>query len=137
MINTKKMKLTKNFYLHEFSCNDGTPVPEKFMDNVQELANNLQILRDYLKQPIGINSGFRHPEYNKRIGGVKNSQHLTASAGDIVVGNMTPKQVARKIRMLIDYGVMEEGGVGLYNSFTHYDIRGKKARWDNSSLFNF
>lgn len=48
------MQLTKNFYLHEFSCNDGTPVPEKFMDNVQELANNLQLLRDYLKQPIGI-----------------------------------------------------------------------------------
>ena len=32
---------------------------------------------------------------------------------------------------------MKEGGVGLYNGFVHYDIRGTKARWDNSSLFNF
>ena len=39
------MKLTKNFYLHEFSCNDGTSVPDKFMDNVQELANNLQLVK--------------------------------------------------------------------------------------------
>jgi len=131
------MQLTKNFYLHEFSCNDGTPVPEKFMDNVQELANNLQALRDFIGQPIHINSSYRHTAYNKKIGGAKYSQHLTASASDITSKNITPKKLARTILKLIKQGKMTEGGVGLYNGFVHYDIRGKKAMWDNSSLFNF
>lgn len=131
------MKLTANFTLREFECNDGTTVPEKYISNVNKLAYNLQVLRDELKKPIHINSGYRHPDYNKRIGGAKFSQHLTASASDITVRDITPKKLARTILKLIKQGKMNEGGVGLYNGFVHYDIRGKKARWDNSSLFNF
>ncbi len=131
------MKLTANFNLREFECNDGTTVPEKYISNVNKLAYNLQVLRDELKKPIHINSGYRHPAYNKRIGGAKFSQHLTASASDITVRDITPKKLARTILKLIKQGKMNEGGVGLYNGFVHYDIRGKKARWDNSSLFNF
>ena len=70
------MKLTANFTLREFECNDGTTVPEKYISNVNKLAYNLQVLRDELKKPIHINSGYRHPAYNKRIGGAKFSQHL-------------------------------------------------------------
>ncbi len=131
------MKLTANFTLREFECNDGTTVPEKYISNVNKLAYNLQVLRDELKKPIHINSGYRHPAYNKRIGGAKFSQHLTASASDITVRDITPKKLARTILKLIKQGKMNEGGVGLYNGFVHYDVRGKKARWDNSSLFNF
>jgi uncharacterized protein YcbK (DUF882 family) len=131
------MKLTTNFTLREFECNDGTTVPEKYISNVNKLAYNLQVLRDELKKPIHINSGYRHPAYNKRIGGAKFSQHLTASASDITVRDITPKKLARTILKLIKQGKMNEGGVGLYNGFVHYDIRGTKARWDNSSLFNF
>lgn len=131
------MNLTPDFTLSEFNCNDGTKIPQKYMANVKELANNLQVLRDELNQPIHVNSAYRHPEYNKRIGGAKFSQHLTASASDIVVRDMTPKKVAKTILKLIKQGKIKEGGVGLYNGFVHYDIRGKKARWDNSSLFNF
>lgn len=131
------MNLTPNFSLKEFECNDGTPVPQKYIANVKELAQNLQVLRDEINLPISINSGYRHPFYNKQIGGAKFSQHLTASASDIVVRDMTPKKVAKTILKLIKSGKMKEGGVGLYNGFVHYDIRGTKARWDNSSLFNF
>ncbi len=131
------MNLTTNFSIKEFECNDGTPVPQKYIGNVKELAYNLQVLRDEIGLPISINSSYRHPEYNKRIGGAKFSQHLTASASDIVVRDMTPKKVAKTILKLIKNGKMKEGGVGLYNGFVHYDIRGTKARWDNSSLFNF
>ena len=131
------MNLTNDFTLKEFECNDGTEVPEKYIENVKELARNLQVLREEIGLPISINSSYRHPEYNKRIGGAKFSQHLTASASDIVVRDMTPKKVAKTILKLIKSGKMKEGGVGLYNGFVHYDIRGTKARWDNSSLFNF
>ena len=127
------MKLTTNFTLREFECNDGTTVPEKYISNVNKLAYNLQVLRDELKKPIHINSGYRHPAYNKRIGGAKFSQHLTASASDITVRDITPKKLARTILKLIKQGKMNEGGVGLYNGFVHYDIRGTKARWDNTN----
>ena len=48
------MQLTKNFNRQEFDCKDGTKVPDEFLPNVQEVANNLQILRDYLKVPVRI-----------------------------------------------------------------------------------
>jgi len=32
---------------------------------------------------------------------------------------------------------MKEGGLGLYNTFVHYDIRGTKARWDYTKKENF
>tara|TARA_R110000764_G_scaffold104824_1_gene190488 strand:+ start:35 stop:430 length:396 start_codon:yes stop_codon:yes gene_type:complete len=131
------MQLTTNFYLKEFECNDGTTIPQRYVSNVKKLAENLQVLRDEIKQPIHINSSYRHPAYNSKIRGAKFSQHLTASASDITSKNITPKKLAKTILKLIKSGKMTEGGVGLYNGFVHYDIRGKKARWDNSSLFNF
>tara|TARA_R110002126_G_scaffold282290_1_gene430571 strand:- start:1506 stop:1901 length:396 start_codon:yes stop_codon:yes gene_type:complete len=131
------MQLTTNFYLREFECNDGTAIPQKYVSNVKKLAENLQVLRDEIKQPIHINSSYRHPAYNKKIGGAKFSQHLTASASDITARDITPKKLSKTILKLIKQGKMDKGGVGLYNGFVHYDIRGKKAMWDNSSLFNF
>lgn len=123
------MKLTKNFDLHEFGCNDGTPVPEKYMDNVKDLAKNLQVLRDEIGEPLRINSAYRHPAYNKKIGGKPASQHLTASASDLTAQSYTPKKLASVIEMLIKAGKMKQGGIGIYPGFTHYDIRGTKARW--------
>ena len=129
------MQLTKNFHLLEFGCNDGVGVPSKYLDNVKKLANNLQVLRDELNAPITINSAYRHTKYNKKIGGAKYSQHLTASASDITIKGFTPEEVAETILELIKEGEISEGGVGLYNSFVHLDIRGTSARWNKSSKY--
>lgn len=123
------MKLTANFSLSEFACNDGTPVPAKYLDNVKELATNLQQLRNYIGEPIHINSGYRTKSYNKKIGGAPASQHLTASAADITTKNRSPKQVKAIIEKLIKEGKMKNGGIGLYMGFLHYDIRDIPARW--------
>ena len=53
----KGVKLTENFSLHEFRCRDGSDVPEEDMDNVRELAENLQVLRDKIGKPITVISG--------------------------------------------------------------------------------
>ena len=53
------MKLTQNFSLHEFRCKDGSDVPDEYMDNVRELAENLQVLRDKMVKPITVISGYR------------------------------------------------------------------------------
>lgn len=123
------MQLTKNFHLNEFNCRDGRKVPPEYMANVRELATYLQVLRDDIGEPININSCYRPPDYNKRIGGAKNSQHLTASAADITSKSFTPKQLAARVEKLIKEGKVKFGGLGIYPGFIHVDIRKKKARW--------
>lgn len=123
------MQLTPNFNLAEFNCNDGTKVPPELMPNVRELAANLQILRDEIGEPIRINSAYRHPAYNKKVKGKPRSKHLTAEAADIVAKSYTPKKLAAVIEKLIKAGKMKQGGIGIYPGFTHYDVRGIKARW--------
>jgi len=126
------MILTDNFRLQEFASNDGASFPKEVLSNLFELAVNLQVLRDELNAPIKINSGYRSAAHNKKIGGVSNSQHVKGTAADIVVKGFTPDEVAKAIEQLIAKGKMNQGGLGIYDSFVHYDIRGNKARWNNS-----
>jgi uncharacterized protein YcbK (DUF882 family) len=123
-------KLTENFSLQEFQCKDGSDIPNEYLPNAIQLAKNLQVLRDYINKPITINSAYRSPKYNARkVGGAKNSQHLTAKAADLRVEGITPKELAKVIESLIKDGKMQQGGIGVYPTFVHYDIRGTKARW--------
>lgn len=123
------MKLTENFTLEEFACADGTPVPKAFVGAVTVLATNLQVLRNELGEAIHINSAYRTPAHNKAVGGKVNSQHIKGTAADITCRSKTPKQLAAIIEKLIASGKMQQGGLGRYPSFVHYDIRGTKARW--------
>ena len=124
------MQLTKNFTRQEFDCKDGTKVPDKYLLNVKEVAVNLQVLRDYLEVPVSITgSGYRTAKHNKKVGGAKFSQHLTASGADINAEGYEPKQLAEVIELLILKGKMKQGGLGIYPNFVRYDIRGTKARW--------
>ena len=128
--------MTKNFKIEEFECKGNLKgceckMPEEVYNNIQELAENLQIIRDELGEPIKINSGWRCENYNRKINGVKRSQHIKGKAADIRVKNLTPDEVATAIDKLQEGGFIKSGGLGRYNSFTHYDIRGRKARWDN------
>lgn len=124
------MKLTKNFNKSEFDSKDGSEMPYDVFLNVQKLANQLQVLRDYLSKSIKVNSGYRSPKHNKSIGGVKNSQHVLGKAADIVVKGIKPQELAVIVERLIDEGEMLQGGIGIYNTFLHYDIRKTRARWD-------
>ncbi len=123
------MKLEENFSLSEFICRDGSVVPEELMDNVRLLAKNLQVLREHVGKPVIIISGYRSPKYNRKIGGAKKSQHMQAKAADIKIPGMSPAEVKATIVELIKEGKMHSGGIGLYTTFTHYDVRGWNARW--------
>lgn len=131
------MKLTENFSLHEFRCRDGSDVPDEYMENVKELAENLQVLRDKIGKPITVISGYRSPEYNKKIDGARRSQHMLAKAGDLIVKGMTPDEVKAEIVQLIKDGKMKKGGVGLYTHFTHYDVRGFNRRWYGKGIKDY
>ena len=122
-------QISKNFNLNEFHCKDGTKIPEIYIANVVELIQNLQKLRDKIGRPIHVNSGYRSPDYNDKIGGVKSSQHLFAKAADITCRDYSPSEVATIIEAMIAAEELKEGGVGRYKGFCHYDIRGDRARW--------
>ena len=124
------MKLTENFSKSEFDSKDGAEMPNDVLMNVQKLAGQLQILRNNINKPITINSGYRSPEHNKAIGGVENSQHVLGKAADIQVKGISTRILAALIEDLINDGDMLQGGLGIYDSFVHYDIRKNKARWD-------
>lgn len=84
------MKLTKNFTSEEFEKSsvakankiDNT-VPYIYRENIAKLAEILQIIRDYWKEPIIINSGYRCKELNRKVGGASNSDHVFGCAVDI------------------------------------------------------
>jgi uncharacterized protein YcbK (DUF882 family) len=129
-----EQNLSKDFKLKEFKSNDGAPFTPEVYQNLTLLAKNLQVLREYVQKPITITSGYRSPAYNnalakKGTGAVKNSFHTKGMAADMQIKGMSPSQVANTIEKLINAGKMQQGGLGRYPNFTHYDIRGTKQRW--------
>ena len=122
--------MTKNFKLKEFECKGGCDMPLEVYENIIKLASQLQFLRDYTGRPITINSAYRCPEHNAKVGGSKTSQHLLGKAADITIQSLKPAEVYVLIEELIDMGHMLQGGLGLYDTFVHYDIRKTKARWN-------
>jgi uncharacterized protein YcbK (DUF882 family) len=65
------MKLTENFSKAEFDCHDGSEMPSDVLENVKELAKNMQVLRDELGLPIHLTSAYRSPSHNRKAGGKK------------------------------------------------------------------
>lgn len=122
------MKLATNFSLSEFNRRNYA-VPTDVMRNLIELAKNLQVLRDEIKKPIKITSGYRPAELNAKVGGAKSSKHIIGQAADFKIEGYTPKQVAAIIEKLIAAGKMKQGGLGTYSTWVHYDVRGTAARW--------
>ena len=130
------MKLTENFYLPEFASKDGAFFPDNVKSNLATLAEQLQVIRNHFGKPVTITSGYRSPSHNERIGGAKNSYHTRGMAADIKIKDIAPYVVAKQIEMLIDAGKIKQGGIGIYDSWIHYDFRGKKIRWDHRKIKN-
>ena len=123
------MKLTDNFSKHEFESKDGVDMPKRVLNNIKKLAIQLQIIREYTGLPITINSGYRSPEHNRSIGGSKGSQHKLGKAADIVIEGLSADTVYELVEDLIKKDILNIKGLGKYDTFTHVDIRDKKARW--------
>lgn len=117
-----KEYVSRNFKRSEFECKCGCG---KYNAD-SRLVSGLQTLRDKIGAPIMINSACRCEDHNRRVGGVPNSQHVQGKAADIRVSGVTPRDVAKFAE---EVPVFSKGGIGIYNSFVHVDVRDKKARW--------
>lgn len=86
-----EIKLTKNFTLDEMCKSrdarklriNNVPSPKEVARLKVLCEKVLQPLRDYMGAPVIINSGYRSPELNKKVGGVRDSQHVKGEAADI------------------------------------------------------
>lgn len=115
-------KVSANFRVKEFACNDGSdPVIIS-----PKLVTILQKIRTYFGKAVTINSAYRTPTHNKSEGGTTYSYHLYGMAADIVVKGVAPKTVAAYAEKLMP----NNGGIGVYNSFVHVDVRTGKSRWN-------
>ena len=121
---------TEHFRLSEFTSRDGVEVPRQARGNIQMLMEQLEVLRSEVGAPIRVVSGYRSLAHNNRVRSARSSQHLCGTAADIQIRGFTPEQVRDKIEQLISAGRMLQGGLGIYNTFVHYDIRGHRQRWD-------
>jgi len=120
--------MTKNFSLSEFQCKCGCKMPAFVEENIKELANNLQVLRDEIGR-LDLTNAYRCKDHNADVGGATNSQHLKGKAADIKSNALDPKEIASYVDDLMKNEKFKLGGIGIYNTFTHVDIRGTRARW--------
>jgi peptidoglycan hydrolase-like protein with peptidoglycan-binding domain len=117
---------SEHFSLDEFACHDGTPVPPELYGNVQALMDALENIRKaFGNKPVKIVSGYRTLAYNRKIGNdTDNSQHIQANAADIRISGVSAANVYKILDVMYP-----NQGLGKYATFTHIDLRGKRARW--------
>jgi uncharacterized protein YcbK (DUF882 family) len=119
------MNLSPHFTRREFSCHCGCG----FDDVDPRLIDGLETLRSALgARPVIVNSGCRCKAHNAaQPKSSANSQHILGKAADIVVRGVSPEIVASVAKNI---AVFAEGGIGIYDTFTHVDVRKGRGRWD-------
>lgn len=113
--------LSPHFKVWEFACRDGSDTV--FVSPA--LVEVLEKLRVHFGKPVVITSGYRTESHNKVCGGAAYSQHKCGMAADITISGVTPEAVAAFAETLLP----TSGGIGIYKSFCHVDVRNVKGRW--------
>jgi hypothetical protein len=130
------------FVWGEVHSKDGVSIPTSMRHAAVRQAEALNQLRGHIRRALGthrviihVTSWYRSPAHNAAVGGARNSQHMLGIATDITVSwvsesgrvqRLTPTSVAAYAELVDAY---KHGGVGVYPSFTHLDVRGYRSRW--------
>jgi uncharacterized protein YcbK (DUF882 family) len=98
----------------------------KEIDDGNMDSNFLKLLdeaREVAEIPFVINSAYRTPEHNAKIGGSLNSSHLKGLAVDISVTNSTQRFIV--LNALISVGFTR---IGISDTFIHVDLDKDKSQ---------
>lgn len=123
-------KIAKNFQYKEFDCRGQGCCSTTIID--EKLVEYIQQIRDHFGKPVIITSPYRCEVHNKRVGGATKSYHMRGQAADIVVQDVSSREVAKYAESI---GIL---GIGLYETskdgyFTHIDTRTTKFFWYGQS----
>jgi zinc D-Ala-D-Ala carboxypeptidase len=99
------MQLSKNFSLEEMTKSetalrhgmDNTPKAAEIANLVVLCEKVLQPVRDHYQKGVKVNSGYRHPEVNAKVGGSKTSDHCKGMAADIEIPGVPNHELAEWI----------------------------------------
>lgn len=97
-------------------------------------ARIMQELRDQIGKPFIVQSWYRTPKMNERVGGISDSNHLKGCAMDFHIKGMKMTEanfieIAQTYKMIIRdleaFGLMDglQGEAGLYNGWMHLGIQ--------------
>lgn len=124
----------KNYFtVDQFNSSDGGNMPLEVRNNIKNLIKELNVIQKEigLDKKLYVSSGYRSPQLNAKVpGAAKNSFHMKGMAVDLQSNDISPGELANRIEKLISQGKIKQGGLGRYSSWTHYDNRGTKARWN-------
>ena len=104
-------QLTKNFSLAELTKSEtalrfdmeNTPGAVEIA-NLTDLAGKvLQPIRDHYAKGVKVNSGFRHPDVNAKVGGSKTSDHCKGQAADIEIPGVPNAELAEWIKDNLEF----------------------------------
>ncbi|MEM9808446.1 MAG: D-Ala-D-Ala carboxypeptidase family metallohydrolase, partial [Cyanobacteria bacterium P01_D01_bin.56] len=102
------------------------PVNRNVVYGIIRIARVMEEVRDRLGgRPLTINSWYRDPVTNRRVGGASRSRHLVGDAVDFVAPGIHPYDVYDRLNRW--WG--SRGGLASATVFTHIDTRGYYARW--------
>ena len=99
------MNLTKNFTLSEMTKSEtalrhgmANDPSETEIENLRVLCENvLQKVRDHYGKGVKVNSGYRHPLVNSKVGGSTTSDHCKGFAADIEIPGIPNAELAEWI----------------------------------------
>ena len=91
---------------------NNTPNDMNILSNLCRLAAFLQTIRNELHLPIIVNSAYRSPEVNAKVGGVSSSYHVKGLAADIKCSDMD------KLLTILHSHLMDIDQLGIYYSNT-------------------
>ena len=91
---------------------DNTPSDMNVLSNICRLVDFLQTVRNELHLPIIVNSAYRSPEVNAKVGGVSSSYHCKGLAADIKCSDMD------KLLTILHSHLMDIDQLGIYYNST-------------------
>lgn len=137
------MRLSPHFMLSEFNTHDGTRVPVVAYDGYRRLC---ALVLEPMRERFGVCSvvsGFRHPQYNRSVGGATRSVHMCGLGGgipgvaaDVRFARGDPHAWAAVAEALLGRFYAPGGGLGVYpgpTGWVHVDTRSSRARWTGAS----
>ena len=119
-INPASGMLSEHLAANEFACHccgqGGNKIHPRLIELLEQLRANTGGL------PLSINSGYRCPSHNAKVGGVTNSQHVLATAADVA----RPSHLSfGEFQWYVEQ--LPFDGIGLYpdsmGDFIHVDVR--------------
>ncbi len=114
--------LSRHFSRYEMQCPDGCG----FNTVDYELMDVLELVRCAFNKPLDPTPVCRCERCNDNTSGAsKTSKHLWGQASDISIKGVSPKAVYE----FLDNMFPDKYGIGLYDTWVHFDIRSGKARW--------